>query len=83
MTGVQTCALPIYGLSDEQIACVEPLSIGWHAVNRARVEPDDIVLVFGCGVVGLGAIAVSAYKGAEVIAVDIETMKLEDRKSVV
>lgn len=65
------------GLSDEQIACVEPLSIGWHAVNRARVGPNDTVLVFGCGVVGLGAIAASAYKGAEVIAVDIERMKLD------
>ena len=64
-------------LSFEQIACIEPLSIGWHATNRAEVQKDEIVLVFGCGVVGLGAIIASNYKKAKVIAVDIDDEKLK------
>jgi threonine dehydrogenase-like Zn-dependent dehydrogenase len=64
-------------LSFEQIACIEPLSIGWHATNRAEVQKDEIVLVFGCGVIGLGAIIASNYKKARVIAVDIDDEKLK------
>lgn len=64
-------------LSFEQIACIEPLSIGWHATNRAKVQKDEIVLVFGCGVIGLGAIIASNYKEARVIAVDIDDEKLK------
>ena len=64
------------GLSTDQIATVEPLSVGWHASCRGRVSPEDRVLVMGCGVIGLGAIAASCYQGAEVIAVDIDAAKL-------
>jgi len=67
-------------LPEEQIACIEPLSVGWHATNRAQVSSKDIVLVFGCGMIGLGVIAASGYKGAKVIAVDIDDLKLEKAK---
>jgi len=70
------------GLTDHQIACVEPLSIGWHASNRAEISQGDIVLVFGCGVVGLGAILASSYKRARVIAVDIDSAKLQKAKTL-
>jgi len=43
-------------LPEEQIACIEPLSVGWHATNRAQIRSEDIVLVFGCGMIGLGVI---------------------------
>jgi len=69
-------------LPEEQIACIEPLSVGWHATNRAQVSSKDIVLVFGCGMIGLGAIAASGYKGAKVIAVDIDDLKLEKAKAL-
>ena len=49
----------------------------WLYGQKSPTYHSGDLLVFGCGVVGLGAIAVSAYKGAEVIAVDIETMKLD------
>jgi len=65
------------GLSTEQITCIEPLSVGWHACGRAQVAESEIVLVFGCGVIGLGAIAAAVSKGAEVIAVDIDINKLK------
>src|SRR3989442_1547079 len=44
-------------LSTEHAALTEPLAVGLHAVNKARVEPDDAPLVIGCGPVGLAVIA--------------------------
>lgn len=69
-------------LPEEQIACIEPLSVGWHATNRAQIRSEDIVLVFGCGMIGLGVIAASKYKGAKVIAVDIDDLKLKKAKAL-
>jgi 2-desacetyl-2-hydroxyethyl bacteriochlorophyllide A dehydrogenase len=68
------------GLSVEQTACVEPVSVGCHAVNRGRVTDKDTALVFGCGVIGLGAIASAVYKKATVIAVDVDDAKLARAK---
>jgi len=64
-------------LSIEELALVEPLSVGFHAVQRGRVAAGDKVVVIGCGIVGLGAVVDSASRGAEVIAVDIEDYKLQ------
>jgi len=44
-------------LSTEHAALTEPLAVGLHAVNKARLEPDDAPLVIGCGPVGLAVIA--------------------------
>lgn len=56
---------------------IEPLSVGFHAVERGRVTSDDTVLVFGCGMIGLGAISgASLLAGARVIAVDVDDAKL-------
>jgi threonine dehydrogenase-like Zn-dependent dehydrogenase len=41
------------------------------------VTTDDTVAVLGCGAIGLGVIAAAAYRGASVIAVDIDDGKLE------
>lgn len=63
-------------LSLQELALVEPLSVGYHAANRGRVSEVDTVLVFGCGAVGIGVIAAAARKGATVIAVDVDDTKL-------
>jgi threonine dehydrogenase-like Zn-dependent dehydrogenase len=65
------------GLSISELSLVEPLSVGFHAAARGRVTAEDTVAVMGCGVVGLGAIAGSAFRGARVIAMDIDDRKLE------
>lgn len=66
------------GLSLPELALVEPLSVGFHAVERARVEADDTVMVLGCGMIGLGAIAGAALgRRARVIAVDVDDAKLD------
>lgn len=64
-------------LSTKLLALVEPLSVGYHASERARVKKGDQVLVIGCGVIGLGAILACVSKGAQVIAADIDDEKLE------
>lgn len=64
------------GLSLAELALVEPLTVGFHAVHRARVTSHDTVLVFGCGAIGLGAIAGAAQRQATVIAVDLDPEKL-------
>ncbi|HEY5209217.1 MAG TPA: zinc-binding dehydrogenase [Stellaceae bacterium] len=45
------------GLATEHAALTEPMSVGWHAVNRARLQPGDVPLVVGCGPIGLAVIA--------------------------
>jgi threonine dehydrogenase-like Zn-dependent dehydrogenase len=64
-------------LSAKELAMVEPLTVGFHAVDRGRVTDIDIVMVFGCGMIGSGAIIRAALRGATVIAVDIDDQKLE------
>ncbi len=64
-------------LSTRELALVEPLAVGFHAVARGRVEKRDTVLVIGCGMIGLGAIAGAGLQhGATVIAADVEDSKL-------
>lgn len=64
-------------LSLRELALVEPLSVGFHAVERGRVEPQDTVAVIGCGMVGLGAVSAAASRGATVIALDLDERKLQ------
>lgn len=63
-------------LSMPELALVEPLSIGFHAVARGQVTEADTVGVIGCGAIGLGAIAGAAFAGARVVAIDITDGKL-------
>ena len=63
-------------LNELELAMVEPLTVGFHAIGRGRVTDSDIVTVLGCGMIGAGAIAGAALRGATVIAVDIDDHKL-------
>ena len=63
-------------LSLRELALVEPLSVGFHAVERGRVVESDTIAVIGCGMVGLGAIAAAAMRRAKIIAIDLEDRKL-------
>ncbi len=64
-------------LSDVQLALVEPMTVGFHAIDNGKVTDLDTVLVFGCGMIGSGAIVRAKLRGATVIAVDIDDAKLE------
>ena len=63
-------------LSLRELALVEPLTVGGHAIDRAQVTDEDTVLVLGCGAIGLGAVAGAAFRDATVVAVDIDDDKL-------
>ncbi len=65
------------GLSLRELGLVEPLSVGFHAAARGRVSAGDTVVVLGCGGVGLGAISAAAFRGARVVAVDLDEKKLD------
>ena len=68
-------------LSLKELCIVEPLTVGVHAVSRGRVRAEDTVAVFGCGGVGLGAVAGAAFRGARVIAVDVDDAKLNTART--
>ena len=67
---------PSATLSLKELAIVEPLTVGAHAVARGRITKDDTVAIIGCGGIGLGAIAASAFRGARTIAIDLDDTKL-------
>ena len=71
-----TKIIPAGDLSPRTCALIEPMSVGFHAVSRAQVTDIDVVMVIGCGMVGMGAIVRSALRGATVIAADIDDEKL-------
>jgi threonine dehydrogenase-like Zn-dependent dehydrogenase len=54
----ETLLLPVpNGLATEHAALTEPMAVGLHAVQKARLDRDDAPLVIGCGPVGLAVIA--------------------------
>jgi threonine dehydrogenase-like Zn-dependent dehydrogenase len=63
-------------LSARELALAEPLTVGFHAVARGRVDSQDLVAVLGCGIVGLGAVAAAVNRHATVIAIDLDDAKL-------
>ena len=68
--------IPAGLLTPRTCALIEPMSVGFHAVSRAQVTDIDVVMVIGCGMVGMGAVVRSALRGATVIAADIDDEKL-------
>ena len=64
------------GLSLEQMATVECLGIGAHAVRRAQIQPGEFTLVIGAGPIGIGAMHFARIAGADVIAMDINDQRL-------
>ncbi|MCC3372006.1 zinc-binding alcohol dehydrogenase family protein [Cohnella sp. REN36] len=64
------------GLSLDEAAVIEPLSIGAHAVRRSELRPGENALVIGAGPIGLGVMAFAKQRGAQVIAMDIHDERL-------
>lgn len=64
-------------LSFEQLALVETLGIGAHAVARAQIERGEQVLVIGAGPIGLGVMQFARQAGAKLIALDQSASRLE------
>lgn len=65
------------GMSLTHAALCEPLGVGMQAVNQADVAPGDTVAVFGCGPIGLMAIATLRDRGVDdVVAIDLSPHRL-------
>lgn len=68
--------LPANNLSDDEMAIVEPLAIGAHAIRRASIQKDEYVVVIGCGPIGIGIMKLAQIAGAKVIAIDVNEDRL-------
>jgi threonine dehydrogenase-like Zn-dependent dehydrogenase len=64
-------------LLPDDLALVEMLAIGEHAVSRAAITPDDTVLVIGAGPIGLGTIAAAKLRSRRVLALDLSSDRRE------
>ena len=69
-------------LSLDQLALVETLVIGAHAVRRADPEPGEFLLVIGAGPIGLTVIEAAKASGTEIIVMDINTDRLNFAQQV-
>jgi len=67
---------PAPALSFEQLALVEPLAIGAHAVSRGQLEDGEQVLVVGAGPIGLAVTQFALLAGASVSVMDISPQRL-------
>jgi len=59
------------GTSAQAAALTEPMAVGYHAVNKARLDGCEAALVLGCGPVGLAVItALRALGIGPIVAAD-------------
>ncbi|MYE12243.1 MAG: zinc-binding dehydrogenase [Gammaproteobacteria bacterium] len=57
------------GTPQDHAALTEPMAVGYHAVNMARLEGDEGIVVIGAGPVGLAVTANLKARGAGPVAV--------------
>lgn len=69
--------IPGNGLSAKELALIEPFSIGYHALSRAKIEPTDKVLIEGAGPIGLFALISAKLRGASVYVFDVLQGRLD------
>ncbi len=74
--------IPAERLSYEEMAIVEPLAIGAHALRRAKVSSDETIVVLGCGPIGIGIIKLALVDGVRVIAIDRNQQRLDYAKNI-
>ncbi|OMF21942.1 alcohol dehydrogenase [Paenibacillus sp. FSL H8-0548] len=70
-------------MSFEEGALLEPLSVGFHAMKRAQVQPEDRVLVTGLGPIGQLAVAAARLFGvSEIYGSDVVEYRRELAKTM-
>lgn len=68
---------PSRKLAFEQLALVETLAIGCHAVWRGDPKADESVLIIGAGPIGLATLEFVKLTGAKLIMMDTNESRLE------
>ena len=64
-------------LSFEQLALVETLAIGCHAVDRSALSAEQSCLIIGAGPIGLSTLEFAKLTGAKVIVMDMVADRLD------
>jgi alcohol dehydrogenase len=68
---------PSAGLSFDQLALVETLAIGCHAVDRPSLAGGENCLVIGAGPIGLSCVVFAKLTGARTIVLDMNRERLD------
>ncbi|MCB1277346.1 zinc-binding alcohol dehydrogenase family protein [Prosthecobacter sp.] len=68
---------PCNALDFEQLALVETLAIGCHAVNRAQVTASDDVLIIGAGPIGLTVLEFARAANAAITMLELNAARRE------
>jgi alcohol dehydrogenase len=68
---------PSSKLAFDQLALVETLAIGCHAVNRGAPQADESCLVIGAGPIGLATLQFVKLSGARTIVLDMNEQRLD------
>ena len=71
-----------FGVTPEEAALTEPLSCVVHSCETADIQYGDLVVVIGCGIMGLLHVALAVKSGARVIACDLNSERLELAKKI-
>lgn len=67
---------PSKRLSYEELALVETLAIGCHAVNRAAPHPNNHLLIIGAGPIGLSVLEFARLAGSNITMMDMNAERL-------
>jgi len=68
-------------ISDDEIAMVEPVAVGLHAIHLANIKIGDNVLVIGAGIIGDICAMFAKMNGASYVAIS-ETNEKRGKKAV-
>jgi alcohol dehydrogenase len=64
-------------LTFEQLALIETLAIGCHAVGRAALKPEETCLIIGAGPIGLATLEFARLAGPRVLVLDVNAGRLD------
>lgn len=80
---VERGAIPIPARVKSEVAClVEPVNTCLKAVDQARVQPGETVLVVGQGPIGSMLMQLARVRGARVLASDLSRVRLDLARSL-
>lgn len=63
-------------LTLDELALMECLAIGAHAVRRSELDDDSLAVVVGAGPIGIGVVQFAREKGARVVVIDTNDQRL-------
>ena len=70
-------------MSYQEGALIEPISVGYNAVRYTEPNPDDVAVVLGAGIIGLGAVvSLKARNVRRIIVTDVSQKRLQVAKEL-